>query len=165
MQKLWWLLTAAVVLAVFGASPFDPVDIAKLAPVQTMVISRVGGQVRVDCGEELAGQGDDLEQALEDLTAGASDEVFLATAQQIVVVGDDGLWTQLLRQDGLRPAARLYQTASAPKAEDITAYLLRDKTTATLLELRIAREYGRELTVPVLAQTEGGYRLVSGKPI
>ena len=165
MGKLWWLPIIAVLLSVFGFSPFTPTDVAQLAPVQTIVISAPGGLVRVDCGEKLTGQGQDLMEALEDLKAGVEGEVFLATAQQIVVVGGVDIWSQLVQAEGLRPAARLYQSSEPVRAADITGFLLRDKNTATLLELRIARLYGRPLNVPLVARRQGGYRIVSGKPI
>ena len=165
MRKIWILPIAAVLLSVFGFSPFKTTDVARLAPVQTMVITASAGVVQVDCGEKLTGQGADLERALADLKSGAEGEVFLATAQQIVVSGDEVLWEQLLRYEGLRPAARLYQAQTPPKAQEVTEFLLRDKNEATLLELRIARLYGRQLGVPMLTREQGGYRIVGGKQI
>ena len=165
MRKIWLVPIAAVLLSVFGYSPFRTTDVARLEPVQTMVITASVGKVRVDCGEKLVGQGADLESALADLKAGADGTVFLATAQQIVVSGEPVIWEQLTRCEGLRPAARLYQAKKPPGAQQITEFLLRDQTPATLLELRIARLYEHQLTVPVLVQGQGGYRIVSGKPV
>lgn len=165
MQKLWLLLALTVALSVFGLSPFQTTDIAQLAPVQTMVISATRTQVRVDCGQKLTGQGPDLAAALADLKAGAEGNVFLGTAQQIVVTGHPSVWAQLLAIPELRPAARLYQADTPPSADAVTAFLLQHKRQTTLLDLRAAQLYGEHITVPCLTQGEGGYHIVGGNPI
>lgn len=164
MQKLWWLLALAVVLSLFGLSPFQTTDVAHLIPVQTMVIT-AAETVQVDCGERLTGKGEDLAAALQALKAGAEGTVFLGTAQQIVVCGPPEIWLQLLQVAELRPAAQLYQTSTPAVADAVTAFLLQHRSPCTLLDLRAAQLYEEKIEVPCLLQGERGYQIVNGDPV
>lgn len=165
MRKLWLLLGAALVLAVFQLIPFETTDVAKLQPVQTIVVVQREDGVQVQCGEKLTGQGEDLQAALQDLKRSAEGTVFFGTAQQIVVCGDWPLWVELSEIEELRPAARLYQAQQAPDAQQVTAFLLQHQSEITLLDLRAALVYEQDLSVPCLQQEDGRYWLDGRKPV
>lgn len=164
MKKLWLLLAVAVLLRVFGLSPFQTTNLARLCPVQTMVISESDGRIRVDCGEKLLGSGETLNAALEDLKARAEGEVFLGTVQQILLCRAAQVWGQLTEVSELRPAAELYQADMVIAAVDVTAFLQQHKSGVTLLDFRAAQLYGETVAVPWVIQEEGGYYIDSGKP-
>ena len=165
MNKLWILLAAALVLAVYQLIPFKATDVSKLQPVQTMVISTQDGTVCVSCDEDLTGYGSTLRQAMKDLENSAPGTVFLGTAEQIVVCGDSNLIRQLTEIKELRPAAQLYLADTVPDAEEVTAFLYSHDTDVTLLDLKAAVVYGQSLTVPCLAEEQGRYELAGTKQI
>lgn len=165
MKKLWLLLLLALGLAMYRQIPFQSADIADLLPVETIVIHAADMNYQVSCDVQLAGHGRSLVQALEDLTKSAPGNVFLATAQQIVVCGTDEVWHQLAQLKTLRPNARIYQAEYPPGAESVREFLLAHKSDVTILELRAAEMYGLELCVPRLVQEEGRYQLAEGKPV
>lgn len=150
-MKRWILLAIAAAVVVSGPSAGGR-DVARLLPVELLYIYRSGDQILVETDTGDLGTGGDLTAALEDLKASASAEIFLETADYLVVTEQTkDLIPQLWNI--LRPATEvcLGIRANAKAAEFLTAH----RPGVTLNDMRAG-----VTELPVLIQTEGRYHLV-----
>lgn len=151
-----WLYLAALAAAVLVLGDRSAgVDIGKLQPVQVVAMSYRDGQIclRTDTGD--MGLGRDLDSALADMKERAAAQIFLDTAEHVIVApacedligGLAGI---------LRPSCAICmgQGVDLPQA---AAYLQVHKPQTTLMEYRAG-----DRTLPTLIQMEEGMVLVSG---
>lgn len=114
------LLLAAIPVLSYGS--FGGEDVGKLRPVQVVLLQsgEDGVQVVTDAGE--MGSGVDISRALNDLKLTSSGEVFLDTADYLLLEpGMEICLPQL--QEYLRPSCNLCYVSGDTDLEQVAAYL------------------------------------------
>ena len=151
---LWYIGIVAAVAALSGKSPAGK-DIGKLQPVQVVRLSCVQGQVcmKTDTGD--VGIGEDLKSALADMKLSASSEIFLDTADYLIV---SPACVDLLpaMMHYLRPSCAVCVEEGRPDMEQVGAYFQQHGPDVTLTRYRAGQ---RDL--PTLVTREGRMHLVS----
>lgn len=150
-MKRWPIVAAALVALLL--LPSQNKDVGDLLPVELLYIYKENDRIRVETDTGEAGEGDGLTQALADLKATAPGEVFLETADYLIVTKDTlPLLPQLTRV--LRPATEVCLGINADT--QATAFLSAHKPGVTLKDCRLGGQ-----ALPTLIKTEERYRLVS----
>lgn len=155
-QMAFWLVFAAAVTAL-GLWPTKARDASGLLCAQVLVVDASKGEVTVeaDCG--VSGSGASLSGALEDMRAHAPGELFLDTAEHIVL--RERAWyllPQAASCRALRPAARLVRAGGElPGIEELRAFLQAHPPALTLAHAYASLLRGEPVYAPQLTQTEG----------
>lgn len=135
MKKRLWLFAALLAAAILGRTPSAGMDVGKLQPVQVVCLARGEGNVSVwtDTGDW--GAGPDLKAAVEDMKACAAGEIFLETADHLLLMPD---CLELLEDAAalLRPSCSLCLLEGEPDMEQIGQFLALHAPTVTLMEYR-----------------------------
>ncbi|MBR6376795.1 MAG: hypothetical protein IKS05_03410 [Oscillospiraceae bacterium] len=161
MKKLLFVLLAAAVLGTLGLLPFRAVDAAKLLPVKTIIVTKSGEEYTVDIGAGVRAVGRSLREALDRLREEVTGEVFLPTAEQVVITepGDEAV-EAVAEESEFRPAAGIYRTPEPfPDAKALGAYLESHPSNVTILDVRAALALGQRPRVPVIRAADGGFRV------
>lgn len=161
MKKLFLLLAVGLVLGALGLLPFRAVDAAKLLPVKTVIVTKSGDEYVVDIGAGVRAVGATLREALDRLREEVTGEIFLPTAEQVIVTepADEALEAVAEERD-FRPAAGIYRTPDgSPDAAALGDYLASHASNVTILDVRAALALGQSPAVPTVRRTEGGYRV------
>lgn len=155
MKRWLWYAAALVLVAALGGMPFSGTDVAKLQPVELIRVSRSFGQVLIETDTGDSGIGADLEEALEDMKETATADIFLDTAEHLLVSQNA---VDLLPKlaEYLRPACGVCLEQGAPELEQAAAYLAAHEPEVTLKDFRAG-----ERNIPVLITEEGRMHLVS----
>ncbi len=155
-MKRWFFYGAALLLAaVLGWLPFTGTDVAKLQPVEVLRVGMEKGLVQVETDTGSIGKGTDLEKAFLDLKETATGEIFLETADYLLLRPEArGLLEALA--DYLRPACGICLESGTAKLEQVAPFLAAHEPGLTLQEYRAGQ---REL--PTLNTHEGRLSLVS----
>lgn len=161
MKKLGIFLLAAALLAAMGMLPFRAVDAAKLLPVKTVIVTKTGDEYVVDIGAGVRAVGRTLREALDRMREEVTGEVFLPTAEQVIITEPaDGAVEAVAEETEFRPAAGVYRTPDPnPDTSALGAYLDAHPSNMTILDLRAALAQGRRPVVPVIRAADGGYRV------
>ena len=150
-MKRWPIFAAA--LAVVLLLPSRTKDVGDLLPMELLYIYKEDNRIHAETDTGEAGVGDTLAQALEDLKATAPGEVFLETADYLIVTKDTvPLLPQLTKV--LRPATEVCLGVNADT--QAAAFLAAHKPGVTLQDCRSGGQ-----ALPTLIKTEERYRLVS----
>ena len=158
MKKLLFVLLAAGVLTAMGLLPFRAVDASKLLPVKTVIVTKAGEEYVVDIGSGVRAVGDTLRQALDRLREEVSGQVFLPTAEQVIIT--EPAEGAVAEETEFRPAAGIYLTPEpAPDAEALGAYLDAHPSDVTILDVRAALALGQRPAIPVIHAADGGFRV------
>ncbi len=133
-------------------SPVEKTDVGELKPVELLYICYTDeNKVQVKTDTEDWGIGDTLDAALSDLKATASGNIFLDTADYLVIHRNAvTLLPQLWRI--LRPATQVCMGTEAQG--ETAAFLSAHKPGVTLNDVRSGRQ-----ALPVLRRAEERYRL------
>lgn len=117
MKKWIWLVALALLLL-----PRRGTEVGELLPVETLLIEKEAGQyvVSVDTGGSARGQS--LAAAVEAMRASTPGELFLDTADYVLLTRDTLDCVPLLA-DFVRPAARVYMVDEGPDLEKIGPFL------------------------------------------
>lgn len=160
MKRMILAACAVAALSLTGTMPFAGTDVAELLPVQTLTVDRKQGQVILD-GGLCRGTGENWAAALEDLEAGAEGEVFLGTAEQVLLTEEAlEVLPDVIRCARLRPAAVICVCrGELPEVEDVTVYLSAHDAGVTIQKVQAAMVRGGSIRLPVLEQMKGGLRL------
>jgi len=164
IKRLLAVAVLAAALRISGLLPFQTNDVARLKPVEALVVSVRDGQILLN-SEENKGAGEDWTSALQDLRQGAEGTLFLGTTEQIVLCGGaKSVLQQIAESEDLRPAAVVvYCPEEELDPKQAAAYLSAHDAGLTLQQIR-ASILRRELVfLPVLRKTEGGLRLDGAK--
>lgn len=132
-----WACIGGVLLAVvlLGNQSSPGMDVGMLKPVQIVVVKKAGTNILVQTDTEDQGIGKDLSGAVENMKASASAEIFLETADHLlvepecVVVLDDAMRL-------LRPACTLCLLEGEPNMETLGDFLKLHAPQVTLMEYR-----------------------------
>lgn len=151
-MKRWIIYIVLFVgVAIFGTIPFRGTDIAKLAPVEVVWLSRNGGQVHLKTDTGDMGEGKSIQAALADMKAAASGSVFLETADYLIVeVGREALLEQVY--DVLRPSCMVCMAEEMPDMKAVAEYLSAHEPELSLRQYRV--EKGK---LPQLTEKEGRF--------
>lgn len=148
-MKYWaWYIGAVVLVAILGWMPFAGTDVARLQPVELIFVSQEENRVQVETDTGDSGRGQTLELALEDLYTGTPGEIFLETAEYLLITPQcRGLLPELTKT--LRPSCKVCLTEGAADLEEAAAYLSVHEPRLTLQDYRTGDE-----NIPLLI-TEG----------
>ena len=154
-MKRWWVLAAGAAL-ILALSPFRGTDVSKLLPARWVYLTRQEDAVYLETDTGDRGEGTNVLLALEDLRRSAPGELFLETADYLMVSPE--ALQELPRLCGvLRSGVEVCLTEGEPD-ENAAAYLTAHNPGLTL------RGYlSGEGKLPVLVVNEGRYMLVHGE--
>lgn len=159
MKRIAVFLFLAAALRVSGLLPFESRDVADLVPIEALVVSLDGKEVVLDSGEA-QGRGENWMDSLSDLHQSAGGDVFLGTAEQLILTGAAvTLLPEIVQSDALRPAAMVCFAPVPPDPSEATEYLSARDQEWTVQRVRTALLRGEVVRLPVLLETEGGLRL------
>ncbi len=163
MKRILCFAAAVIAAGLLDWLPDSRGDVGGLLPVQTLVLSLEDGRLLLEGGEDLRGTGRTWNEAMEDLCATAPGDAFFGTTGQIVLVeGTEALLPEVLGDDRLRPAARVYAGRGGVEPEGATAFLEAQKGGITLQALQAAALEGRNVPLEQLVCEDGRYRLHEG---
>ena len=134
-MKKWLYLTAA--LAAFGLLsrlPHPARDISKLDPVQTVYLYMEGPRLHMETDTGDHGSGKTLPDALSDMKANADAEIFLDTAEYLILDPQVPITQDLFTL--LHPTCRVVFTEQVPDLENAAQYLSIHTPKTTLAHLR-----------------------------
>ena len=136
-MKKWLIPIAALAaVAIFSRLPHPARDIADLKPVRAVYIHMEGRNFHVQTDTGDSGSGPDLAEACADLRAKADGEIFLDTAEFLIL--DPKVPITEAFGSLLRPDCRITFTDAPPDLEKAAAYLAQHPPILTLARLRAA---------------------------
>lgn len=135
MKKWLYLLSALAAVGILSRLPHPARDIAKLKPVRAVYLSMEQGSLTIETDTGDTGSGRDLTAAYEDLRSGADGEVFLDTAEFLILSPEISVTADFYTL--LRPACRVVFTGEAPDLESVSDYLAVHTPETTLADLRM----------------------------
>lgn len=150
-MKRWIGLLAGFALAVFLA-PSKEMDISALRPVELLFLYKEDGMIGIKTDTGDSGTGADLSAAVEDLKATAPGEIFLDTADYVMVTAETKGYLRELKEI-LRPAAEVVLAQGEFNMSEAVEFLRIHNPGMKL------KDYRSEDSLPVLAAKEGRYYL------
>ncbi len=148
------LLGSAIVL---GALPFSSYDVGKLHPIETLAARKDGSLVVVQANTGDRGSGATWDLAMEDMEKTASGTALQGTAA-FVILESESLLDEVLGDDALSPNCVVCLGEIPEDLEAAGAYLSAHQPETDLAHLR-----AEKISLPVLVQEEGGFRLSEGE--
>ena len=160
MKKVIWILILLLFLGALKLLPFHGKELAGLLPVKTVIITRSCAEYTVDVGAGVQAVGKTLSEALEALQEETPVEVFLQTAEQVVLTEPDETAVKAVAEtDAFRPAAGICRVPKgAADVDALSRYLQAHPAHETILDLKAALLEGRRPDIPLLRPVDGGYR-------
>lgn len=134
--------------------PFSGTDVAKLQPVEVIRISKSEGEIRVETDTGGGGKGTDLASAFADLKETTAGEVFLETAEHLLISSNAQDLLPTLAEY-LRPSCNIYIESGAADLAQTAKYLAAHESGVTLSDYRAGIR-----ALPVLQTEEGRMQLV-----
>lgn len=153
MKRWGYLLLVVLAAAMPGGRTGAGTDVAKLHPVEVVSVACTEGMIRVQTDTGDTGVGTSLRSAIEDLHRTASAEVFLETAEYLLIDREEML-VELM--DYLRPSCSVCILQGEVQLEYVASYLQLHRPTATLRKYRAGMK-----GLQILRVTEGRMELVS----
>lgn len=151
---LWYIGIVAAVAALSGKTSAGT-DIGKLQPVQVVRLSNPQGQVCMETDTGDFGVGENLKAALVDMKMSSSAEIFLDTADYLIISpGCVDLLPAMMQY--LRPSCAVCIEEGKPDMEQVGIYLQQHSPTITLIQCRAG-----QCDLPTLVTREGRVSLVS----
>ena len=136
-MKKWLIpVTVLAAVAVFSRLPHPARDIADLKPVRAVYIHMEGRNFHVQTDTGDSGTGPDLAEACADLRSKADGEIFLDTAEFLIL--DPKVPITEVFDSLLRPDCRVTFADAPPDLEKAAAYLAQHPPILTLARLRAA---------------------------
>ena len=134
MKKWLYPAVALAAMAILARLPHPAKNIETLKPVRAVYLSMDGGEIQIETDTGDAGAGHSLTAATEDLCAGADGEIFLDTAQFLVLgpnvpIAED--FFAIFRLD-----CRVVHVDRKPDLETLADHLSIHKPKTTLNQLR-----------------------------
>ncbi len=155
-MKRWSVLAFLVLLViVFGDHLFVGTDVAELQPVEVIRVGVCEETITVETDTGESGSGATLEEAFENLKEHAMGEIFLETADYLIITPESEVLIEELT-DFLRPTCYVCMEAGQTDMKKAAQFLNAHKPGKTLLEC-----HRRKGDIPLLITEEGGMRLVS----
>ena len=120
-MKKWLYPAAFLAVALLTRMPHPAMDIANLSPVRSIYIDIDGATLTIETDDHIFGSGRDLWEAYQDLTANADREIFLDTAEFLILDPNVRITGEFY--DLLRPTTKVVYSMERPDLEAISAYL------------------------------------------
>lgn len=135
MKKAAGILLALVAIWGISRLPHPAVDVGKLEPVELVLLERTEQGIRIETESGAKGEGRTLAEAAENLQAGASREIFLETADKLLLRGDlTGYWQEIWEL--FRPDCRVCRVEQELDLMEAAEYLSVHEPEQTLGKLR-----------------------------
>lgn len=155
MKRWLYYIVIVIVVAALSGNTSAGSDVGKLQPVQVVRVTRQDGAVVLETDTADRGVGARLSSALADMKRAASAEIFLDTADHLVVSPEcEGLIPELMAY--LRPSCAVCVGEGEVDMEQVGAFLEIHKPEVTLMRYRAG-----ETDLPILVAREGRMELVS----
>lgn len=155
MKRWLWLIGAAVAVAVLSGNASPGKDVGKLQPVEVVYLACREGGVAIETDTGDLGIGANLAEAMEDMKAAAPGEVFLETADHLLL-SPECIDLMPALMSILRPSCSVCLTEGAPDMEQVGLFLRVHRPRSTL-----ARYRAGERGIETLVTGEGRMELVS----
>ncbi|HIQ77484.1 MAG TPA: hypothetical protein IAB79_08610 [Candidatus Faecousia excrementipullorum] len=135
-MKYWaWYIGAVVLVAALGWMPFLGTDVARLRPVELISVSQEENQILLETDTGDSGRGQTLELALEDLYDSTPGEIFLETAEYLLITPEgQSLLPELTKT--LRPSCKVCLREGEMDLAEAAAYLSVHEPELTLQDYR-----------------------------
>ena len=133
-KKLWYLLLGMVALG-FYLLPSPGQDATGIQPVEVVCLTKEGEKVQILTDTGAAAGGDTLQDALKQLRAEASGEIFLNTADYLLI-GDDCEDLLSEAMDLLRPSCAVCRLRGELQLEQVGRFLRQHRPSLTLARYR-----------------------------
>ena len=135
MTKLALCVALISIIGIAGFLPFSGTDVAKLHPVEVLIVDSTneGIMIRTDTG--LYGVGENVDSAIEDLKRSASGEIFMETANYILLRKESEHFLSEFYMH-LRPACQVYILEGEGELKNVAKYLEVHPSKATVLSYR-----------------------------
>lgn len=133
-MKKWLYPAAFIAAAILSRLPHPAVDIARLDPVQSVYLYMDGDAMTIETDSGDSGSGPDLEGAYAALRANAHREIFLDTAEYLILDPDVPITEAFYEL--LRPTTQVVFSNEKPNLETISDYLTIHPPEITLAKLR-----------------------------
>ena len=154
MRRWIVYLMALFITAAVGILPFRGTDVGKLLPVETVRLTKQDDKILLETDTAGYGIGNDIQSALENLKATAMGNVFLDTADYLIVTpGGEDLLLELYAF--LRPNCSICIQLGNAEVAKITEFLENHEPELTLQEYR-----GGLKKIPVMMIVEERMELV-----
>ena len=135
-MKKWLYPAVFLAAAILSRLPHPAVDIARLDPVRAIYLYMDGAELTIETDSGDSGTGSDLKAAYADLRANAHREIFLDTAEFLIL--DPKVPITEVFDSLLRPDCRVTFTDAPPDLEKAAAYLSQHLPKLTLARLSAA---------------------------
>lgn len=133
-MKKWLYAAALIALGLLTRLPHPARDIAKLEPVQLVYIYKEMDHLCIETDTDHRGAGRDILEAASDLRSKADGEIFLETAEFLLLEEDVTVTADFFTL--LRPGAGVVYTRERPDLTAAAEYLSIHPPEHTLRELR-----------------------------
>ena len=134
-MKKWLYLTAALAaIGLLSRLPHPARDISKLEPVQTLWLHMEEDRLFMETDTGDRGTGRSLPEALSDMRSGADAEIFLDTAEYLLLDPAVPITQEIF--DLLHPTCRVVLTTQKPDLPAAAQYLAIHTPKTTLAHLR-----------------------------
>ncbi len=154
MRKMMLYAAAIAVIGFVGLLPFRGTDVGKLHPVEVLVVSVSNNGIVIETDTQLRGTGETLVAAIEDINLTSAGEIFLDTANYVLVSSESKpLLAELYNY--LRPACQVYEFSGRGKWDNVAKYLESHPSDLTVLGYR----QGKTNVTRLIVSGEG-YRIV-----
>lgn len=134
MKKWLYLIAALSAVGILSRLPHPARDIAKLEPVRAVYLYMDGGRLCIETDTGDTGSGANLTEATEDLRSNADGEIFLDTAEFLLL--DTAVQITPEFYVLLRPGCKVCYTDVLPDLTVAADYLSAHPPKATLAHLR-----------------------------
>ena len=133
-MKKWLYPAVFLAAAILSRLPHPAVDIARLDPVRAIYLYMDGAAMTIETDSGDSGSGPDLEGAYAALRANAHREIFLDTAEFLILDPDVPITEAFYEL--LRPTTQVVFSNQKPDLETIADYLTIHPPEITLAKLR-----------------------------
>lgn len=133
-MKKWLYPAVFLAAAILSRLPHPAVDIARLDPVRAVYLYMDGAELTIETDSGDSGTGADLEAAYAALRANADREIFLDTAEFLILTPDVPITEAFYEL--LRPTTQVVCSNKKPNLETISDYLTIHPPEITLAKLR-----------------------------
>ena len=153
MKKMLLYALAIIFICFSDMLPFAGTDVAKLHPVEVLIVRRESELLSISTDSGLTGFGADIPQALSDLKVAAPGEILLETANYVLLAPECADVLDMLFAY-LRPACQVYYFEGTGELAEVAKYLQSHPSDATLLTCKRG-----ETEIPTLIVQGEVYRI------
>ena len=144
MKKALYLAAALTAIGILARLPHPARDIGKLKPIRAVWLSMENGALSIETDTGDSGTGRTLTEAYEDMRSKADGELFLDTAEFLILDPDVPIEPDIW--DLLRPACKVVFSKEPPDLETISDHLAIHPTGKTLARLRATQIQNSDLS-------------------